>query len=92
VEAVAGEWQRLAGAARATPFLRPGWFAAWWAAFGAGRPEILALRRPGGPLLALIPLRRRLGRVLSSTNWHTPQYGMLAADPGAGKAPAAKPF
>jgi CelD/BcsL family acetyltransferase involved in cellulose biosynthesis len=92
VEAVAGEWQRLAGAARAMPFLRPGWFAAWWAAFGAGRPEILALRRPGGPLLALIPLRRRLGRVLSSTNWHTPQYGMLAADPEAGRGLAATLF
>jgi CelD/BcsL family acetyltransferase involved in cellulose biosynthesis len=92
VEAVAEEWRRLADDAKATPFLHPGWFAAWWAAFGAGRPEIVAVRRPGGPLLALLPLRRRLGRVLSSTNWHTPQYGMLAADPEAAAALAATLF
>jgi CelD/BcsL family acetyltransferase involved in cellulose biosynthesis len=92
VEAVADEWRRLADAAGAAPFLRPGWFTAWWGAFGAGRPEIVALRRPGGPLAALIPLRRRLGRVLSSTNWHTPQYGMLAADPGSAAALATTLF
>jgi CelD/BcsL family acetyltransferase involved in cellulose biosynthesis len=92
VEAVAEEWRRLADDAKAAPFLQPGWFVAWWAAFGAGRPEIVALRRPGGPLLALIPLRRRLGRVLSSTNWHSPQYGMLAADPQAAAALAASLF
>jgi CelD/BcsL family acetyltransferase involved in cellulose biosynthesis len=92
VEAVADDWRRLADAAGAAPFLRPGWFTAWWGAFGAGRPEIVALRRPGGPLAALIPLRRRLGRVLSSTNWHTPQYGMLAADPGSAAALATTLF
>jgi CelD/BcsL family acetyltransferase involved in cellulose biosynthesis len=92
VEAVADEWRRLADAAGAAPFLRPGWFTAWWGAFGAGRPEIVALRRPGGPLAALIPLRRRLGRVLSSSNWHTPQYGMLAADPGSAAALATTLF
>ena len=92
MEAVADEWRRLADAAGAAPFLRPGWFTAWWGAFGAGRPEIVALRRPGGPLAALIPLRRRLGRVLSSTNWHTPQYGMLAADPGSAAALATTLF
>jgi CelD/BcsL family acetyltransferase involved in cellulose biosynthesis len=52
LEAVAGEWQRLADATGAAPFLRPGWFAAWWGAFGTGRPEILALRRPDGALMA----------------------------------------
>jgi hypothetical protein len=44
--------ERLAYATGAAPFLRPGWFAAWWGAFGTGRPEILALRRPDGALVA----------------------------------------
>lgn len=92
LEAVAGEWQRLADATGAAPFLRPGWFAAWWDAFGTGRPEIVALRRPDGALVALIALRRRLGRVLSSTNWHSPLYGMLAADQEAAAALAAALF
>lgn len=92
LEAVAGEWQRLADATGAAPFLRPGWFAAWWDAFGTGRPEVVALRRPDGALVALIALRRRLGRVLSSTNWHSPLYGMLAADQEAAAALAAALF
>jgi CelD/BcsL family acetyltransferase involved in cellulose biosynthesis len=92
VDAVAAEWQRLADATGAAPFLRPGWFAAWWAAFGAGRPEILALRRPDGALAALIALHRRLGRVLSSTNWHSPLYGMVVADQEAAAALAATLF
>jgi CelD/BcsL family acetyltransferase involved in cellulose biosynthesis len=92
VEAVADEWRRLADNAKAAPFLQPGWFSAWWGAFGAGRPEIVVLRRPDGPVAALLPLRRRLGRVLSSTNWHTPQYGMLAADPEAAAALATTLF
>jgi CelD/BcsL family acetyltransferase involved in cellulose biosynthesis len=92
LEAVADDWQRLADATGAAPFLRPGWFAAWWAAFGTGRPELLALRRPDGSLAALLALRRRLGRVLSCTNWHSPQYGMVAADPAAAAALAATLF
>jgi CelD/BcsL family acetyltransferase involved in cellulose biosynthesis len=91
-EAIAGEWQRLADTTGAAPFLRPGWFAAWWDAFGTGRPEIVALRRPDGALAALIALRRRLGRVLSSSNWHSPLYGMLAADREAAAALATTLF
>jgi CelD/BcsL family acetyltransferase involved in cellulose biosynthesis len=92
VEAVADDWQRLADATGAAPFLRPGWLAAWWAAFGSGRPEIVALRRPDGALAALIALCRRLGRVLSSTNWHSPLYGMVAAGQEAAAALAATLF
>jgi CelD/BcsL family acetyltransferase involved in cellulose biosynthesis len=93
VGAVAEEWDRLADTARAAPFLRPAWIRAWWAAFGGGRLEIVTLRSgPGGPLVALIPLYQRLGRSLSASNWHTPQFGMVAADHDAAAALAATLF
>jgi CelD/BcsL family acetyltransferase involved in cellulose biosynthesis len=93
VGAVAEEWDRLADAAKAAPFLRPAWTRAWWAAFGSGRLEIVTLRHgPGGPLVALIPLHQRLGRSLSASNWHTPQFGMVAADHDAAAALAAALF
>ena len=77
VEPVAQEWEELAGRVGASPFLRPGWVGAWWRAFGTGRLEIVALRR-AGRLAALIPLHARFGRCWSASNWHTPQFGMVA--------------
>lgn len=94
VEAIVDDWERLADETRAAPFLRPAWTRAWWAAFGRGRLEIVALRGAGqgGPLAALIVLQHRLGRVLSASNWHTPQFGMLATHPEAAAALAATLF
>jgi CelD/BcsL family acetyltransferase involved in cellulose biosynthesis len=93
VGAVADEWERLADAAKAAPFQRPGWMRAWWEAFGSGRLEIVTLRDgPGGPLVALIALHQRLGRSLSASNWHTPEFGMVAADQDAAAALAATLF
>ena len=81
---IADEWERLADAVGAAPFLRPAWTRAWWEAFGGGRLEIVTLRDPqDGSLAALVPLRQRLGRTLSASNWHTPQFGMVAAGPEA---------
>jgi CelD/BcsL family acetyltransferase involved in cellulose biosynthesis len=77
VEPVAEEWDDLADRVGGSPFLRPGWVEAWWRAFGTGRLEIVVLRR-AGRLAALIPLHTRLGRRFSTSNWHTPQFGMLA--------------
>ncbi|HEV2872633.1 MAG TPA: GNAT family N-acetyltransferase [Actinomycetota bacterium] len=91
VGAVADEWDRLADAAKVAPFLRPAWTQAWWEAFGGGRLEIVTLRQ-GGSLTALIPLHRRLGRRLSASNWHTPQFGMVTAGPDAAAALAATLF
>jgi CelD/BcsL family acetyltransferase involved in cellulose biosynthesis len=91
---IAEEWERLAKTTNAAPFLRPAWTHAWWAAFGSGRLEILTLRDDGrgDTLVALIPLYRRLGRRLSASNWHTPQFGMVAASPAAAAALAAALF
>jgi CelD/BcsL family acetyltransferase involved in cellulose biosynthesis len=76
------EWEELADRAAVVPFLHPGWFMAWWQAFGRGRLEILAVRRDGR-LRAVAPMRRRLGRLASASNFHTPMFGLLADDQGA---------
>jgi CelD/BcsL family acetyltransferase involved in cellulose biosynthesis len=75
--ALAARWDELAIRAGATPYLRPGWIAAWWRAFGAGRLEIRTLERDGR-LIALLPLARRHGVLRSVTNPHTPEFGLLA--------------
>jgi CelD/BcsL family acetyltransferase involved in cellulose biosynthesis len=79
---LADEWDELADLARASPFLRPGWFEIWWRAFGAGRLELAALRRDGR-LAGVLPLARRRGMLQSLTNWHTPEFGILAEDGAA---------
>ena len=73
---IASEWDELADREAAPPFLRPGWFAAWWSAFGRGSLEILALRRRG-TAVAVLPMARHRGALLSLSNWHTPMYSAL---------------
>jgi CelD/BcsL family acetyltransferase involved in cellulose biosynthesis len=77
------EWDALADRAGAPPFLRPGWIAAWWRAFGKGRLEILTTGS-GGRLDAVLPVVHRHGGIHAPSNWHTPQYGLLEAAQGAG--------
>lgn len=81
-EPIVREWDALADAAAAPPWLRPGWFAAWWDSYGTGRLEVVAARRAGA-LVAVAPLRRHRGGLASATNWHSPGFGLLAADPDA---------
>ena len=76
---LAAEWDRLVDQAAAGPFSRPGWFEAWWHAFGRGRLEIATLRRDG-ELVAVLPLARRHGVRKSLTNWHTPEFEVPAID------------
>src|SRR3954453_8579953 len=78
-EPVAPEWDGLATRACAPPFLRPGWFQAWWNAFGRGRLEILTSRR-GGTLVAVAPVYRHWGTLLAVANVHSPSYSFLADD------------
>lgn len=79
IEPLAAEWDELASRAGATPFVRPGWVAAWWRAFGVGHLEIRTLKR-NGRLIAVLPVARRHGIVRSTTNYHTPLSGLLAED------------
>lgn len=83
--AVRDEWNELAAAVDAPPFLRPGWFEAWWRAFGSGSLDIVALRCDGA-LAAILPLSRRLGTVRSLSNWHQPEFGSVARDAAARQA------
>ena len=85
IEPIAPEWDDLATRAGATPFLRPGWFQAWWNAFGRGRLEIATVRS-GGRLVAVAPLYRHMGSVLAVANVHSPHFGPLAEDAVAERA------
>jgi CelD/BcsL family acetyltransferase involved in cellulose biosynthesis len=85
VAPVAREWNELTDRIDANPFTRPGWFDAWWRAFGTGgaaRLEILTVRN-GGRLSAVVPLIARRGVHEPPTNAHTVELACLAEDDGA---------
>jgi CelD/BcsL family acetyltransferase involved in cellulose biosynthesis len=71
------EWDELADRVGAEPWLRPGWVAAWWEAFGAGRLSIIILMK-GDRLAGVLPVMEEHGVVRSTSNWHTPEFGLLA--------------
>jgi len=79
---LAPEWDALATRAGAPPYLRPGWVAAWWHAFGEGQLEVRALRR-GERLAAVLPVARVGDALRSTANIHTPASEVLAEDEGA---------
>lgn len=83
VDAIESAWDELADACGATPFMRPGWFRAWWRAFGRGTMLVLTASR-GSDVLALVPLQVEGRRFRSPTNDHTPRFDLLAL--GAGPA------
>jgi CelD/BcsL family acetyltransferase involved in cellulose biosynthesis len=77
VEPLAPEWEELAARSAAMPFVWPGWIAAWYEAFGRGRPRIAALRS-GGRLAAVAAFEESRGVIRSATNWHTPGYDVVS--------------
>jgi CelD/BcsL family acetyltransferase involved in cellulose biosynthesis len=79
VQPIEREWDELADRTRSSPFLRPGWFLAWWRAFGHGRLELVSLRRERR-LVGVIPTVRIDGRLRSATNFETPEFGFVAED------------
>jgi len=80
IEELAGSWDDLADRAGPNPFVYPGWFGAWWTAFGAGqRLRILAIYR-SGELVGLAPLVRVGSRLQSVTGSETPAFGFLTLD------------
>jgi CelD/BcsL family acetyltransferase involved in cellulose biosynthesis len=76
------EWDELASRIGASPFMRPGWIGAWWRAFGAGRLTALVLRRRDR-VAGVLPLASHRGSMVSTTNWHTPEFAPLAEDEDA---------
>jgi CelD/BcsL family acetyltransferase involved in cellulose biosynthesis len=83
--AIAAEWDALVRRVGASPFSGPGWFEAWWRAFGQGRLEVFTLRRDG-ELLAVLPLVERHGTRRALTNWHSPELAIAAVDSAARRA------
>jgi CelD/BcsL family acetyltransferase involved in cellulose biosynthesis len=83
-ETLQGEWDALADRQRALPWLRQEWVLAWARGFG-GMPDAHTVRE-GGRLVAVVPLCSRRGAWLSPTNWHTPEFGAVAASPEAARA------
>jgi CelD/BcsL family acetyltransferase involved in cellulose biosynthesis len=81
IEPLAAEWDELADAQDAPAWMRPGWFAAWTDAFGPDGLRVHAVRRDGR-LAGVAPLRRSRVGLVSPSNWHTPEFRLLA-DPAA---------
>lgn len=84
IERLAPEWDSLADRLGASPFMRPGWFEAWWSAFRPGRLELITVRQDGR-LAGVVPTYRRAGVRRSATNDHTAMFGALADGPAASR-------
>jgi CelD/BcsL family acetyltransferase involved in cellulose biosynthesis len=76
----AAEWEALADATGAGPFVRPGWLEAWSRAFGGGRTIQVLTAERDGRLAGVLPVLPRRGALTSPTNWHTPAFGAIAED------------
>lgn len=82
---LAREWEQLADRVGAPPFLRPYWTLPWWQAFGRGQLAVFALRRDAR-LAAVVPVCLENDGMRSTTNEHTPQFGVVAEDHDAAGA------
>src|SRR5919109_3205239 len=78
----AAEWSNLIDRSpEPCPWVRPGWIAAWWRAFGSGELVLMTLRRGvGGRLAALVPLVRQRHRLVAPANYHTPSFELVGED------------
>lgn len=79
IDALAGEWDELVDRVEGEPWHRPGWFRAFWRAFGDGELRLVTVARDGR-LAGVAPLRRHRGGWSGVTNWHTPTFSLLAED------------
>ena len=73
------EWDELVDRTGAPPWLRPGWIRAWWSAFGHGDLQVLRVWR-NETIAGVLPVARTAFAVSSPTNWHTPEFGLVAED------------
>jgi CelD/BcsL family acetyltransferase involved in cellulose biosynthesis len=91
LDAVSREWDHLAEQVDASPFMRPGWIAAWWRSFGSGSLRVLT-ERSGSELRAVLPIVARHGALRAPCNWHTPEFGLVRHRAGGGEALLAELF
>ena len=73
------EWEALAELQR-LPFLRHGWFSAWWRAFGSGRRLQICTLWNGSGLVGALPLAAGGGGLEALANVHSPVFRPLARD------------
>ncbi len=76
-------WDELALATAAPPWVRPGWLLPWWDSMSRGLPLVFVLRSAKGELSAVLPLQRTRRGLSSPTNWHTPEFAVVAQDASA---------
>lgn len=79
IDALSEEWDALVERVGGEPWHRPGWFRAFWRAFGQGELHLVTVRR-GDRLVAVVPLERVKGAWSAVTNWHTPTFSLVAED------------
>lgn len=82
LDGVAEQWEHLAAATQAGPFVRPGWIRAWHESFGRGELLVRAARR-GTRLVGVLATDETEGEATSPTNWDTPSWEPLAEDADA---------
>lgn len=81
----AGRWDGLADDVAAPPWWRPAWVTAWTSAFGGEGLELIVATR-GDSLVGIVPVLRDGRELRSTTNYHTPSFGLLARDEPARRA------
>lgn len=74
------EWTELAAGTSAPCWVAPGWVVPWWKHMARGRPGLVVVRSGRGSLRAVLPVQRKGPALLSATNWHTPEYSVVAED------------
>ena len=73
------EWDELASATSAPPFVFAGWIDTWRRWFGHGRLRLFIARRER-ELVGLVPLELHRGALHSPTNPHSPLFDFIARD------------
>lgn len=76
--ALAPDWDALVEPG--APFLRHGWFASWWRAYGGGRDLAVATAWDGNRLIGGFPAVRGRGTLEAMANVHSPWFRPLAVD------------
>jgi CelD/BcsL family acetyltransferase involved in cellulose biosynthesis len=84
------EWDRIAVATGASPFVRPGWIRAWMAAFRGSRDIDVLLTEVDGRLAGVMPVLAGRHTLRSPTNSETPEFAPVTSGPEAAKRLAAE--
>lgn len=80
---LAREWDALATAVGASPFLRPRYLQLWLDTYGDGADPTIVVGRRDGRLVGALPAVRHGPSILPAGNFETPVCGIVAADPAA---------